>query len=154
MVTKELLKRLNTMTTIVATVKGIRVFENEDSASVQLTFDKEMEVYKKDDDGVFVKTMTKQVSFFRSALTAQLCDANDDIALYRACQERALDQRQFALILFNAKLKLNITEHSAGEVIEVNGKERTVERDSTFVDVAGVELAPRAIQSLNDALSL
>ena len=142
------------MTTIVATVKGIRVFENEDSASVQLTFDKEMEVYKKDDDGVFVKTMTKQVSFFRSALTAQLCEENDDIALYRACQERALDQRQFALILFNAKLKLNITEHSAGEVIEVNGKERTVERDSTFVDVIGVALAPRAIQSLNDALSL
>ena len=142
------------MTTIVATVKGIRVFENEESASVQLTFDKEMEVYKKDDDGVFVKAMTKQVSFFRSALTAQLCDANDDIALYRACQERAFDQRQFALILFNAKLKLNITEHSAGEVIEFNGKERTVERDSTFVDVAGVELAPRAIQSLNDALSL
>lgn len=142
------------MTTIVATVKGIRVFENEDSASVQLTFDKEMELYKKDENGVFVKTMTKQVSFFRSALTAQLCDYNDDIALYRACQQPSLTQRQFALILFNAKLKLNITEHSAGEVIEVNGKERTVERDSTYVDVAGVELAPRAIQGLNEALKL
>lgn len=94
------------------------------------------------------------MSFFRSTLTAQLCDANDDIALYRACQERALGQRQFALILFNAKLKLNITEHSAGEVVEVNGTERTIERDCIFVDVAGVELAPRAVQCLNDAISL
>ena len=118
MVAKESLKRLNAMTTIVATVKGIRVFENENSASVQLTLDKEVEGYKQDENGVFVKGMTKQVSFFRSTLTAQLCDANDDIALYRACQERALGQRQFALILFNAKLKLNITEHSAGEVVE------------------------------------
>ena len=142
------------MTTIVATVKGIRVFENEDSASVQLTLDKEIEGYKQDENGVFVKAMTKQVSFFRSALTAQLCDANDDIALYRACQKRALGQRQFALILFNAELVLNITEHSAGEVIEVNGKEHTLERDSTFVDVIGVALAPRAIQRLNAALSL
>lgn len=154
MVTKESLKRLNAMTTIVATVKGIRVFENENSASVQLTLDKEVEGYKQDENGVFVKGMTKQVSFFRSALTAQLCDANDDIALYRACQERALGQRQFALILFNAKLKLNITEHSAGEVVEVNGTERTIERDCIFVDVAGVELAPRAVQCLNDAISL
>ena len=139
------------MTTIVATVKGIRVFENENSASVQLTLDKEVEGYKQDENGVFVKGMTKQVSFFRSTLTAQL---NDDIALYRACQERSLNQRQFALILFNAKLKLNITEHSAGEVVEVNGNERTIERDCIFVDVAGVELAPRAIQCLNDAISL
>lgn len=142
------------MTTVVATVKGIRVFENENSASVQLTLDKEIEGYKQDDNGIFVKGMTKQVSFFRSALTAQLCDANDDIALYRACQERALGQRQLALILFNSKVKLNITEHSAGEVIDVNGTERTIERDCIFVEVVDVTLAPRAIQCLNDAISL
>lgn len=154
MVTKESLKRLNAMTTIVATVKGIHVFENEKSSVVQLTLDKEIEGYKLDENGVFVKGMTNRVSFFRKAFTAQLCDINDDVALYRACQERPLCQRQFALILFNAKLKLNITEHSAGEVIEVNGKDRTIERDCIFVDVAGVELAPRAIQCLNDAISL
>lgn len=142
------------MTTIVATVKGIRVFENENSASVQLTLDKEVEGYKQDETGVFVKAMTNKVSFFRSALTAQLCDANDDIALYRACQEHALGQRQLALILFNAKLKLNIVEHSAGEVVAINGKEHTVERDCVFVDVADVELSPRATMCLNNAISL
>ena len=144
MVTKESLKRLNAMTTIVATVKGIRVFENENSASVQLTLDKEIEGYKQDENGVFVKGMTNQVSFFRSALTAQLCEANDDIALYRACQEHALRQKDFAKLLFNSKLKLNITEHTAGEVVDVNGTERTIERDCIFVDVADVELDAKA----------
>ena len=132
------------MTTIVATVKGIRVFENENSASVRLTLDKEIEGYKQDENGVFMKGMVKDVSFFRSALTAQLCDVNDDIALYRACQEHALGQKDFAKLLFNAKLKLNITEHTAGEVIDVNGTERTIERDCIFVDVADVELDAKA----------
>lgn len=49
------------MTTIVVTVKGIRVFENENSASVQLTLDKEVEGYKQDENGVFVKGMTTSV---------------------------------------------------------------------------------------------
>lgn len=142
------------MTTIVAKVKGIRVFETENSSSVKLTLDKEVEGYQQDENGVFVKGLTKQVSFFRSTLTAQLCDANDDIALYRACQERALNQHQLAMILFNANLKLNITEHSAGEVLDVNGEERVIERDCIFVEVVDIELTPRAIQCLNDSFSL
>lgn len=142
------------MTTIVATVKGIRVFENENSASVQITLDKEIEGYKQDENQIFVKGKTNAVSFFRSALTAQLCDINDDIALYRACQERALSQRQLALILFGAKLKLNMTEHATGEVITIAGKERVLERDCIFVEVADVTLTEAAVKRLNDAISL
>lgn len=143
------------MTQVIAKVKGVRVFEDENSASVQLTLDKEVEGYKKNKDtSAFEKGMTNQVSFYRSALTAQLCDANDDIALYRACQEHALSQRQFALILFGAKLKLDIVEHAAGEVVKIGDKERMLERDCVFVEVVDVELDGKAEARLNAAISL
>lgn len=142
------------MAQIIATVKGIKVFDNENAASVQLVLDKEVEGYKQDENGVFVKGMTNTVSFFRSALTAQLCAANDDIALFRAMSGGALNQAQFALILFNAKLKLDIVEHKQGEEVSVGDTKRVLERDCIFTDVKDVTLDAKAQARLDKAFTL
>lgn len=102
------------MSEIIARVRGIRVVTVDGVTSVQLTLDKEIEGYALGKNGVFVKRMTNKVTFFRSVLTSQLCDVNDDIALYRVCQGRALSQEEFAKILFNSKLTLDIVEHKQG----------------------------------------
>lgn len=142
------------MSQVIATVKGIHVFDNDNASSVQLTLDKEVEGYKQDEDGVFVKSMTNQVSFFRSALTAQLCAVNDDIALFRAMSGCALTQAQFALILFRAKVKLNIVEHAKGEEVTIGDKKRVLERDCIFTELQDIILDGKAQARLNNAFTL
>ena len=105
------------METIVATVKGVKVFVDENNASVQLTFDKEFKGFVLKEEGDYVETDVKTISFQRSRLTAQLCNASDDIAMYRATLDRAFGQKEFGVILFNAKLKFNRERKSAGEVV-------------------------------------
>lgn len=140
------------MTTIVAKVKGIQVFESEDSASVRLTLDKEFEGYKADENGVYVKAMVNYVYFYRSALTAQLCDLDDDIAMMRCLNGKAFDQADFCRILFGADIKLELTEHLKGDVVEVNGEERTIDRDCMFVDAVGVKLTTKAKERIERKL--
>ena len=142
------------MSQIIATVKGIRVFDNDNASSVQLTLDKEVEGYKQDENGVFVKGMTNQVSFFRSALTAQLCAVNDDIALFRAMSGSALTQAQFALILFGAKVKLNVVEHAQGEEVTIGDNKRVLERDCIFTDIQDITLDGKAQARLDKAFTL
>ena len=142
------------MSQIIATVKGIRVFDDDNASSVQLTLDKEVEGYKQDENGVFVKSMTNQVSFFRSALTAQLCAVNDDIALFRAMSSSAFTQAQFALILFGAKVKLNVVEHKQGEEVTIGDKKRVLERDCVFTEVQDVILDSKAQARLSQVFTL
>lgn len=138
------------METTVATVKNVRVFVNEDSASVTLTLDKSVKGYKRADNGTFEEADVNTVSFPRSAFTAMLCDANDDIALYRATRGQAFDQKAFGIILFNAKIKLNREFKAAGELVN----EKAVKRDCYISSVAGVELSDRAIRALDAAIAL
>lgn len=132
------------MTTIVAKVKGIKVHESENVTSVELTFDKEFEGYEADENGVYVKSMVNTISFYRSALTAQLCDLNDDIAMMYCLIGKPFGQADFCRILFGATLKLGLTEHLKGDVVKVNGEERTIERDCMFKDVLDVTLTSEA----------
>ena len=138
------------METIKATVKGVRVFVNEDNATITLTLDKDVKGFKRNDAGTFDEAETDQISFYRSALTAQLCELNDDIALFRAMSERAFGQREFGAILFGAKIEFTNEHKAAGEIIN----ERALERDCYIRTLKGLTLSAKAIAALDKATSL
>ena len=149
------------METIVVTVKGVKVFVDENNASVQLTLDKAIKGFACDRDtkGKAIKETlheddVKTISFHRSKLTAQLCDASDNIAMYRATLDHAFGQKEFGVILFNAKLKLNRDRKAAGEVVGEGDAAYAVERDCYITDVVGVTLSERAIRQLDAATAL
>lgn len=142
------------METIVVTVKGVKMFVDEKSANVQLTFEKTIKGFTKDADGNFVETDVKTISIPRSKLTAQLCEASDDIAMYRATLEHAFGQKEFGVILFNSQLTLNRTRVAAGEVIGEDDDAVAAERDCYLTDVAKVKLSDRALHQLDVATAL
>lgn len=142
------------METIVVTVKGVKVFVDENSASVQLTFDKPIKGFTRDENDTFVEGDVKTISIHRSKLTAQLCDASDDIAMYRATLDHAFGQKEFGVILFNAKLTLNRDRKSAGDVIGEGDDAYTLERDCYLTDVTKVSLSDRALRQLDAATAL
>lgn len=135
----------------VITIKGVKVFENEEFANVSLTLDKPIKGFCLNrDTNAMEEADVDTISLSRSALTRQLCDCNDDIALYRATCDRAFDKRQFGIILFNAKLTINRELKAAGE--EVNGK--ALERDCYITSIVGVTLSDKAIRALDAACQL
>ena len=142
------------METIVVTVKGVKVFVDENSASVQFTFDKTIKGFVRDADGNFVETDVKTISIHRSKLTAQLCEASDDIAMYRATLDHAFGQKEFGVILFNAQLTLNRQRVVAGEVIGEGDDAIAAERDCYLTDVVKVKLSDRALRELDKATAL
>lgn len=142
------------METIVITVKGVKVFVDENSASVQLTLDKAIKGFARDEDGNFTETNVKTISMHRSKLTAQLCEASDDIAMYRATLDHSFGQKEFGVILFNAKLTINRQHVAAGELIGEGDDAVAAERDCYLTDVTKVELSNRAIRQLDAATVL
>ena len=142
------------METIVVTIKGVKVFVDEKSASVQLTFDKAIKGFAKDEDGNFAEGDVKTISINRSKLTAQLCEASDDIAMYRATLEHAFGQKEFGVILFNAQLTLNRQRIAAGEMIGEEDDAIAAERDCYLTDVSKVKLSDRALDQLDKATAL
>lgn len=147
---KDVLKVLVTMSTVV-TIKSVKVFENEEFANVALTMGQTVKGFKLNRDTNAIEDAdVDTISFSRSALTRQLCDLNDDIALYRATRDRAFGQKEFGIILFGAKLTINRELKAAGE--EVNGK--ALERDCYITTITGVALSERAVRQLDAACSL
>lgn len=142
------------METIVVTIKGVKVFVDENSASVQLTLDKAIKGFARDDEDNFAETDVKTISMHRSKLTAQLCEASDDIAMYRATLDHSFGTKDFGVILFNAKLTLNRQRIAAGEMIGEGDNAVAAERDCYLTDVTKVELSDRAIRQLDAATTL
>lgn len=142
------------METIVVTIKSVKVFVDENSASVQLTFAESIKGFARDSEGNYTETDVKSISIHRSKLTAQLCETSDDIAMYRATLDHAFGQKEFGVILFNAKLTLNRTFIAAGEMIGEGDDAVAAERDMYLTDVAKVKLSDRAIRQLDAATSL
>ena len=142
------------METIVATVKGVKVFVDENSASVQLTLDKAIKGFASNEDGNYVETDVKTISMHRSKLTAQLCETSDDVAMYRATLDHSFGQKEFGVILFNAKLKFNRDRKSAGEVVGEGDAAHALERDCYLTDIVGVTLSDRAISKIDAAVAL
>ena len=135
----------------VITIKSVKVFENEEFANVSLTMTQTIEGFRLNHDtNTMEEADVDTISIGRSALTRQLCDCNDDIALFRTTREKAFGQREFGIILFGAKLTINREFKAAGE--EVNG--RALERDCYLTSIVGVTLSERAIRALDEACRL
>ena len=142
------------METIVVTVKSVKLFIDESNANVRIGFDKATKGFVKADDGTYTEGDVYYISFFRSRLTAQLCQCSDDIAMYRATLDHSFGQKEFGVILFNAKLKLNRELHKAGEVLGEGDNAITLDRDCYITDVVGVTLSERALRCLDAAITL
>jgi hypothetical protein len=111
-----------------------------------------------DDNGVvdFVEDKVSSISVGRSAFTAQLCDCNDDIAMYRGCIDHAFGQKEFGLLLTGAALTIERERHTAGEVYgqDENGADLAYTRDCYTTEVVGVKLSAWSAQKIDDALTL
>ena len=135
----------------IVTIKNVKVFENEEFANVSLTIAQTIKGFRLNHDtNTMEKADVNTISISRSALTRQLCDCNDDIALFRATREKAFGQREFGIILFGAKLTINRELKKVGE--EVNG--RALERSCYLTSIVGVTLSERSIRALDAACQL
>lgn len=139
--------------TFALTVKRVQTIETDDSfVSVNLTFDKSIRGFVRDEDGSYVEADVDHISFSRASITRQLCALNDLIATYRDTSEGAFNRKQLSIILHGAKLTIKRTFHAAGEVIE--GREEPLERDQWFTDIVGVSVSKTAATLLLSALTL
>ena len=130
------------------------MFVDDKSASVNLTLDKAVKGFARNADGTYTEADVKTISIHRAKLTAQLCDASDDIAMYRATLDHAFGQKEFGVILFNAQLTLNRTFVAAGEVIGEGDAAVAAERDCYLTDVVKVKLSQKSLDELDKATSL
>lgn len=134
-------------------VKRVQTFDNDDSfVSVDLTFDKSIPGFIRDEDGSYVEANVDHISFNRASITRQLCALNDLIATYRDALESAFNRKQLSIILHGAKITVKRTLHTAGEVIE--GREKQLERDQWFTDIVGVSVSKTAATLILNALTL
>ena len=142
-----------TVKTFALTVKRVQTIETDDSfVSVNLTFDKSIPGFVRDEDGSYVEANVDHIRFSRASITRQLCALNDLIATYRDASEGAFNRKQLSIILHGAKLTIKRTLHAAGEVIE--GREEPLERDQWFSDIVGVSVSKTAATLLLNALTL
>lgn len=148
------------MAQVIVNLKRVQVFESENSSNVNLVFNEQIDGFERsiDDNGAisFAETKVSSVSVGRSALTAQLCECCDDIAMYRGCIDHAFGQKEFGLLLTGAALTLERERHSAGEVRgqDENGADLCYERDCYTTTVVGVKLSARSQSILDKALTL
>uniref|UniRef100_A0AAU8MKX8 Uncharacterized protein n=1 Tax=Geladintestivirus 5 TaxID=3233137 RepID=A0AAU8MKX8_9CAUD len=142
------------METIVVTIKGVKVYVDEKSANVQLTFDKTVKGFIRDEKGNYVQADVKTISIHRSKLTAQLCEISDDIAMYRATLDHPFGQKEFGVILFNSQLTLNRQFVAAGEMIGEGDDVVAAERDCYLTDLTDAKLSDRALRQLDAATAL
>ena len=139
--------------TFALTVKRVQTIETDDSfVSVNLSFDKAIPGFIRDEDGSYVEANVNHISFSRASITRQLCALNDLIATYRDASEGAFNRKQLSIILHGAKLTIKRTLHAAGEVID--GREEPLERDSWFSEIVGVNVSKTAATLLLSALTL
>ena len=122
-------------------VKRVQLFENEDIVNVQLTLNKAIPGFVRDDDGNYVAADVDRISLSRSALTRALCEKDEFIATMRDGQDTPLTRAQLSTILHGAIVVLARTFHAAGFVPE--GRD-ALTRDQWFTDIESVKLTELA----------
>ena len=142
-----------TVKTFALSVKRVQTIETDESyVSVNLSFDKSIPGFVRDEDGSYVEASVDHISFSRASITRQLCALNDLIATYRDASEGAFNRKQLSIILHGAKLTVKRTLHTAGEVID--GRDEPLERDQWFSEIVGVSVSKTAATLLLNALTL
>ena len=131
-------------------VKNIRLYTDENVSKVTITFEEKIPGIIRTEAGEFVHGDVDHISMSRSAFTAQVCDANADIALFRACCERPFTQKELAILFLGSTVKFNTAPVVAGEVIN----DVAVEHDFYTIEITGIKPTTRAEDQLNAALTL
>lgn len=131
-------------------VKNIRLYTDETVSKVTITFEGQIPGIIRTDAGEFIHGNVDHISMSRSAFTAQVCDANPDIALFRACRDVPFTQKELAILFMGSTVKFNSTPIAAGELIN----DVAAEHDFYAIDIIGVLLTPRAEAQLDAALTL
>ena len=131
-------------------VKNIRLYTDETVSKVTITFEGQIPGIIRTESGEFIHGNVDHISMSRSAFTAQVCDANSDIALFRACCERPFTQKELAILFLGSTMKFNAAPVVAGEVIN----DMAAEHDFYTTDITDVKLTTRAEDQLNAALTL
>lgn len=131
-------------------VKNIRLYTDETVSKVTITFEEKIPGIIKTEAGEFVHGDVDHISMNRSAFTAQVCDANADIALFRACRETPFTQKELAILFIGSVMKFNSTLVAAGEIIN----DTAADHDFYASDITSIRLTPRAEDQLNAALTL
>ena len=142
---------------LTVTVKGVAVFEGEGGNTLSFRTEERFQGIRNQDGDYVQADDCNIININLSAATAMLCSANDDIALYRCCQNKPLSQRQLAILLMDAKLELQRDFIAAGETLPSfieGGEERVAEYDMFSTSIIKVTLSPRAQKCLDDALAL
>ena len=122
------------------TLKVVRVqlFEDADVVNVQLTFDKAIPGFVRDDSGDYIAADVDKISISRSVLTRALCEHNEIIATVRDGQSTPLTRAQISTILHGSNLLIARTFHTAGYVEE--GRD-PITRDQWFTDINDIILS-------------
>ena len=129
-------------------VKRVQLFEKEDIVNVQLTLNKAIPGFVKNEDDEFVPADTDRISLSRSTLTRALCEHDEFIATMRDGQEIPLTRAQLSTILHGAILAITRTYHVTGYAAK--GRD-ALKRDQWFTDIESVkltDLANKLIQQL------
>ena len=129
-------------------VMRVQLFENEDIVNVQLTLNRAIPGFVRDDDGNYIAADVDHISLSRSALTRVLCEKDEMIATMRDGQASPLTRAQLSTILHGAIVALTRTYHVAGYTAE--GRD-ALTRDQWFTDIESVkltDLANKLIQQL------
>ena len=147
------------MAQVIVNLTRVQVFESENGCNVNLVFNESIKGFERSiENGVidYVEADVHSVSIGRSALTAQLCELNDNIALYRSCLTHSFGQRELAIILHKAVLTLERTLHQAGEVYgqDENGTDLAYQRDCYTTEVVDIKLSNKSLELLDNAIVL
>ena len=122
-------------------VKRVQLFEREDIVNVQLTLNKAIPGFVKNDDDDYVPADTDVIGLSRSTLTRVLCEKDEMIATMRDGQATPLTRAQLSTILHGAILAITRTYHVTGFVPE--GRD-ALKRDQWFTDIESVKLTDLA----------
>ena len=148
------------MAQVIVNLKRVQVFESENGSNVSLVFNESIKGFQRNVDGNGVVTFEEgevnAVSIGRSALIAQLCEADDMISAYRGCIDHTFGQKEFGIILRGAVLTLERTLHTAGEVYgqAEDGTDLAYQRDCYTTEVTDVKLSPWSMDKIDAALTL
>lgn len=142
------------------TVKGINVidFDEDGNTTLRIKTAEKFQGIKRQEDGTYVQVEDcDTINISLRAATAMLCNVNDDIAVYRSCQSKALSQRQLALILIDSKMEVERQFIAAGEVLPKatdDADEYVAEYDMFTTTILSVTLSTKAQRRLDEALAL
>lgn len=124
---------------ITANVKRVNVIDNESMSTVYVTIDKPVKRITFDKStSTYAESECTEFSINRSVLTAQLCELNDYVAIYRASLGHNFTQADLGKILCNAKI--SFTNEFVKEGAVYPGTDVIAEHDKYSVTIKKLEL--------------